>query len=156
MPDETPLYDLMLLLSTSAEDERRAKILSDVESAIARGGGSIALNGDWGVRALAYRIEHQSDAEYHLLQFTGPPELLESLSHNLGITDGVLRHRIIKVLPGTPPAPRPEAAPPPRAQPAHTAAPSPPPATEAAAADAPAGDSAAADVAAPAPASENG
>ncbi len=113
----------MLLLSTSVEDERRAKILSDVEGAISNGGGSIALNGDWGIRALAYQIEHQNDAEYHLLQFTGPPELLESLSHNLGITDGVLRHRIIKVLPGTPPAPRPEAAPPPRAQSAPAAAP---------------------------------
>lgn len=130
MADETPLYDLMLLLSTSVEDERRAKILSDVESAITRGGGSIALNGDWGVRALAYRIEHHSDAEYHLLQFTGPPELLGALSHNLGITDGVLRHRIIKVLPGTPPAPRPEAVPPQRTQASQAAASPSPPASD--------------------------
>ncbi len=110
MPEETRLYDLMLLLSTNVEEERRAKILSDAESAISRGGGSIVNNADWGVRALAYRIEHQPDAEYHLLQFTGPGELLESLSHDLGITDGVLRHRIIRVLPGTPPPPRMEPA----------------------------------------------
>lgn len=122
MPDETPLYDLMLLLSTTAEEERRAKILSDVESTISSGNGSISHNGDWGIRALAYKIDHQSDAEYHLLQFTGPPQLLESLSHNLGITDGVLRHRLIKVLPGTPPAPRPEPNTPSRAQPAQAAA----------------------------------
>jgi hypothetical protein len=37
--------------------------------------------------------------------FTGPPALLESLSHTLRIDDAVLRFRIIKVLPGTPPAP---------------------------------------------------
>ena len=54
---------------------------------------------------MAYEIRHQREAEYHLLQFTGPPALLESLSHNLRIDDAVLRFRIIKVLPGTPPAP---------------------------------------------------
>ena len=104
---ETPIYDLMLLLSTTVEDDRRAKVLSEVESAISGAGGSIVHNGDWGTRPLTYGIDHQNEAEYHLLQFTGPVELLESLNHSLGIADGVLRFRIIKVLPGTPPPPKP-------------------------------------------------
>jgi small subunit ribosomal protein S6 len=107
MAKAPPIYDLMLLLSTGAPDELRAKILSDVEQAISSGGGAIERNDDWGTRTLAYQIEHQSDAEYHLLQFSGPPSLLEALSHSLKIADGVLRFRIIKVLPGTPPAPDP-------------------------------------------------
>jgi small subunit ribosomal protein S6 len=105
MPEQTPLYDLTLLLSTAAPEEDRAKILSDVESAISSGGGSIERRDDWGTRPLTYRINHQRDADYHLLQFTGPPPLLEGLSHSLHITDNVLRFRIIKVTPGTPPAP---------------------------------------------------
>ncbi len=105
MPEQSPIYDLMLLVSTSAPDERRAKILADVETAIASGGGSIERNDDWGVRRMSYRIAHQPEAEYHLLQFTGPPSLLETLNHSLRITDGVLRFRVIKVVPGTPPAP---------------------------------------------------
>jgi small subunit ribosomal protein S6 len=110
MAEQTPLYDLTLLLSTSAPDEERSRILSEVEAAISSGGGSIERNQDWGTRPMTYRIAHQSDAEYHLLQFTGPPSLLESLNHSLRIADGVLRFRIIKVVPGTPPAP--ESAPP--------------------------------------------
>lgn len=105
MATASPLYDLTLLLSTSAEDERRAKIVSDVEAAIAAADGSVERKDSWGTRPMTYRINHQSEAEYHLLQFTGPPSLLESLSHTLRIDDGVLRFRIIKVLPGTPPAP---------------------------------------------------
>jgi small subunit ribosomal protein S6 len=108
MPQESPTYDLMLLLSTTVEDERRAKILQDVEGTITGAEGSIVHNADWGTRPLTFRIQHEAEAEYHLLQFTGPTSLLESLGHNLGITDGVLRHRIIKVLPGTPPPPTPE------------------------------------------------
>jgi small subunit ribosomal protein S6 len=105
MAKATPLYDLTLMLSTNVEDERRAKILADVQAAIPAGGGSIEREQDWGRRTMTYQIDHQAESEYHLLQFTGPPPLLESLSHTLRIDDGVLRFRIIKVLPGTPPPP---------------------------------------------------
>jgi small subunit ribosomal protein S6 len=102
-----PIYDLMVLLSTSVEDERRARILADVEQTIADNGGSVELKQEWGVRRLAFEIAHTADAEYHLLQFSGPPALVETLSYNLKIMDGVVRHRIIKVTPGTPPPPEP-------------------------------------------------
>ena len=105
MPSDPIVYDLVLLLSLDSEDDARAKILSDVEAAISTGGGSVSRNQAWGRRPMAFPIRHQSEAEYHLLQFSGPTGLLESLSHSLGIADEVLRFRIIKVLPGTPEAP---------------------------------------------------
>jgi small subunit ribosomal protein S6 len=105
MAKEPPLYDLMLLLSPAAPDEQRAKILSDVEGKISAAQGQIERKDDWGQRPLAYRIRHQPDADYHLLQFKAPPTLIETLSHDLRITDGVVRFRVIKNLPGTPPAP---------------------------------------------------
>jgi small subunit ribosomal protein S6 len=105
MATEAPIYDLTLLLSSDAEDDQRTKILADVESAISTAGGSVERNDDWGRRPLAYEIRHQPEAEYHLLQFRAPPTLIEELSHTLRITDGVLRFRVIKVRPGTPPAP---------------------------------------------------
>jgi small subunit ribosomal protein S6 len=105
MSHEPPIYDLMLLLATSAPEEERAKILADVQSAIAAGGGTVVRDDDWGIRPLTYRISHQGEAEYHLLQLTGPPALLESLSHSLGIADTVLRFRVIKVRVGTPAPP---------------------------------------------------
>ncbi len=105
MAQEPPLYDLVLLLAPAAPDEQRTKILSDVETAITGAGGSIERKDDWGQRPMAYQIQHQPDADYHLLQFHSPPSLIETLSHDLRITDGVVRFRVIKNLPGTPPAP---------------------------------------------------
>ncbi|MGI8427892.1 MAG: 30S ribosomal protein S6 [Solirubrobacteraceae bacterium] len=105
MTREASIYDLMLMLSMSADDERRAKILADAQATISSGGGSIERQDDWGRRPLTYRIAHQPEAEYHLLQFSGSGPLLESLSHSLRIADGVLRFRIIKVRAGTPAAP---------------------------------------------------
>lgn len=120
-----PIYDLMLMLRTSVEDERRAKIVADVEQAISDGGGKVEVKQAWGTRGLAFEIDHIADAEYHLLQFTGPASIVEPLSYNLKIDDGVLRHRIIKVTPGTPPPPEPSLAtqpPPVEAAPAEPAA----------------------------------
>jgi small subunit ribosomal protein S6 len=76
MATEAPVYDLILLLDTTIEQERRDTILANVEDAID-----------------------------HLLQFRGPSSLLEQLDHNLKITDGILRFRIIKLRPGTPTPP---------------------------------------------------
>ncbi|MGI8902182.1 MAG: 30S ribosomal protein S6 [Solirubrobacteraceae bacterium] len=105
MPAPPRLYDLMLVLSMTVEDERRAKIVSDVEAQITGGGGSVERKDDWHTRPLSFEIRHQGEGEYHLLQFTGAPSVLDALSHNLRIDDAVLRFRIIKVLPGTPPPP---------------------------------------------------
>jgi small subunit ribosomal protein S6 len=105
MPAPPRLYDLMLVLSTTVEDERRATIVSDVEAQITSGGGTVERKDDWHTRPLTYEIRHQGEGEYHLLQFTGAASVLDAVSHNLRIDDAVLRFRIIKVLPGTPPPP---------------------------------------------------
>jgi small subunit ribosomal protein S6 len=100
MAREAPVYDLTLLLDTALEDERRDTILANVEEAIDRNGEIVGRH-DWGVRTTAYEVRKHADADYHLLQFRGTPELLSALEHNLKITDGVLRFRIIKLRPGT-------------------------------------------------------
>lgn len=105
MASDPILYDLVLMLSLQSDDEARAKIVADAEAAIAAAGGTVSRNQSWGRRPTTFRIRHEPEAEYHLLQFTGPTSLLDSLSHTLRIADEVLRFRIIKVIPGTPDAP---------------------------------------------------
>src|SRR5918992_4165995 len=104
MATEAPVYDLVLLLDTTIEQERRDTILANVEDAIDRAGEIVGRH-DWGVRTTIYEVRKHAEAEYHLIQFRGPASLLEQLDHNLKITDGILRFRIIKLRPGTPPPP---------------------------------------------------
>jgi small subunit ribosomal protein S6 len=102
------LYDLMVMLDPDAPEERRSEILGNLESMVQSDGGSIVGHHDWGVRRIAFEIRHRPEAHYHLYQFeTDSKELLERLNHNLRIADGVLRFRIIKLKPGTPPPPPP-------------------------------------------------
>jgi small subunit ribosomal protein S6 len=104
MAAEAPIYDLILLLDTTIEQERRDTILANVEDAIDRAGELVGRH-DWGNRHTVYEVHKHSEADYHLIQFRGSPALLQQLDHNLKITDGILRFRIVKLRPGTPPPP---------------------------------------------------
>ncbi|HEX2703337.1 MAG TPA: 30S ribosomal protein S6 [Solirubrobacteraceae bacterium] len=104
MPVARPIYDLVLLLDLAAAEDVRAKALADTRAQI-EASGELVLEQSWGTRALAYPIDHRDQAEYHLLQLHGDGPLIEALERNLRIADGVLRHRIIKLAPGTPSPP---------------------------------------------------
>jgi len=111
MASGTHIYDLTLLLDPAVEAERREQIVADVAELIDSTGEFIGRY-DWGTRQTTYGVRKHPEADYHLIQFRGPSSLLDQLDHNLKITDGVLRFRIIKLRPGTPEPPdlRPAAA----------------------------------------------
>jgi len=94
-------YDLFVLLDPEAPEERRAAIVEQVKRQIDSGGASLKGDADWGMRRLSYEIDHRREAQYHLFQFEGTPEVLTQLDRSLSIDDSVLRHRIIR-LPAAP------------------------------------------------------
>jgi small subunit ribosomal protein S6 len=102
---DAPIYDLTLLLDAEVDDERRTKIIVDVETLIDKHGGSLLGRHDWGVRATAFEVRKKAEADYHLIQFHATSEVLAALDHTLKITDGVNRFRVIKLRPGTPDPP---------------------------------------------------
>jgi small subunit ribosomal protein S6 len=105
MPAQNPTYDLMLLLDTAAPEEQRTKVLAEAERILESSDATIVSKHDWGTRRTAYEIRHKHDADYHLLQFQGGPEVPAAVGRYLRITDGVVRFRVIKLRAGLPPVP---------------------------------------------------
>jgi small subunit ribosomal protein S6 len=105
MPAQNPTYDLMLLLDTAAPEEQRTKVLAEAERILESNDATIVSKHDWGTRRTAYEIRHKNDADYHLLQFQGGPEVPAAVGRYLRITDGVVRFRVIKLRAGLPPVP---------------------------------------------------
>jgi small subunit ribosomal protein S6 len=95
-------YDLFVLLDPEVPDERRSAVVEQVKSQLGSGGATLKGDADWGMRRLSYEIDHRREAQYHLFQFEGNPDVLTQLDRSLSIEDAVLRHRIIR-LPGEAP-----------------------------------------------------
>ena len=84
-------------LDAPARDALAAEARAQIEAS-----GSLKHENTWGLRKMAYEINHRTEADYRWMRFEAASELLDSLDHNLKIADGVLRFRIFKVDPGAP------------------------------------------------------
>jgi small subunit ribosomal protein S6 len=107
---DKPNYDLMVLLDPEAPEERRAQLVEQIRAQIQSGDAALKGDADWGMRRLAYEIDHRTEAQYHLFQFEASADVLSSLNRSLSIEDAVLRFRTIR-LPGEAPDQTPQAPP---------------------------------------------
>jgi small subunit ribosomal protein S6 len=89
-------YELVLMLDPQLDAPARDALAQDARGQI-EAKGSLKHENTWGLRKMAYEINHRTEADYRWMRFEAPSDLLDSLDHNLKIADGVLRFRIFKV-----------------------------------------------------------
>ena len=59
-------------------------------------GGTVDNVDHWGKRQFAYEIQHMTEGYYTVIDFTIATPGLNELDRQLGITDDVVRHKIIR------------------------------------------------------------
>jgi small subunit ribosomal protein S6 len=94
-------YELVLMLDPQLDAPARDALAQDARGQI-EAKGDLKHENSWGLRKMAYEINHRTEADYRWMRFEAQSELLDSLDHNLKIADGVLRFRIFKVDPDAP------------------------------------------------------
>lgn len=89
-------YETIFILHPSL-DEETVKATQDKFKGVIENGGGVIDNVDfWGKRKLAYEINKVNEGYYTLVNFTANPELPKELDRVIRITDGVVRHIIVK------------------------------------------------------------
>lgn len=92
-------YELIYLLKPDSTEAEVADMQKQVEAIIERvgGGGTIDKTEAWGRRKLAYDIGKHKDAFYVLHVISGSGELMKEIDRRLKVTEGLLRHLIVRV-----------------------------------------------------------
>lgn len=96
-------YELMVLFDPSKVDgdEGVAQMLDRIQGIITGDGGQVTNVDRWGRRRLAYEIGGTTEGYYVLIQFEAEPKTAAELGRVLRITDGILRHMIVRPNPVT-------------------------------------------------------
>jgi small subunit ribosomal protein S6 len=89
-------YELMLVFSPEAPDERISAIVDRTTRQITADGGQIVKVAPWGRRRLAYQIDRHREGSYHIIVFEAPPEAILELERGLLITEEVLRQLVVR------------------------------------------------------------
>ncbi len=91
-------YELTVLIHPDLEADLD-KALKPVRDLIATAGGNITSEESWGKKRLQYPIAKQNFAVYQYIVFDAPSTGIQKLDTTLNITEGVIRHLLIKVDP---------------------------------------------------------
>jgi len=89
-------YELMYIINTALDEEGTNAIIEKFKGLIETNGGEITKLDKWGKRKLAYEIDDQKEGFYVLCYFNAGTDVPKELDRVLKITDGVVKHMILK------------------------------------------------------------
>jgi len=90
-------YEVVIILDAGLEEEQIKAVLDRSVAAVKDGGGNPGKLDRWGKRRFAYELKHRTEGYYALLECTAEPAVMVALDRQLRLTDGVLRHKVIRV-----------------------------------------------------------
>jgi len=86
-----------VIIGPEVTEEGLEDIVGKVGKFITEKGGEVIEVDRWGRRKLAYPIRHVMEGNYVLTKFKFEPKLAADLEASLRISEGVLRHLLIKL-----------------------------------------------------------
>jgi small subunit ribosomal protein S6 len=90
-------YELVVIVSPEIAEEQLEATIDKISRFITSKGGTIANTERWGKRKLAYPIKHSLEGNYVLIKCKLKPASSRELEANLGISEEVLRHLLVKL-----------------------------------------------------------
>lgn len=89
-------YETIFILDPSFDEEAVKASIEKFKGVIENGGGTVENVDEWGKRKLAYEIAKVNEGFYTLINFEANTELPKELDRVFRITDGVIRHIVVK------------------------------------------------------------
>ncbi len=89
-------YEVLFILSPDATDEEREAVIAKFKKYVEDGKGSDVRIDKWGLKTLAYPIKFKKEGHFVLMNFDSPEQTAIDMGKLMLITEGILRHMIVK------------------------------------------------------------
>jgi small subunit ribosomal protein S6 len=90
-------YELVFIVHPIVDSDGLTTIVDSVQTLVKRDGGKVAAVDPWGLRRLAYPIQDVWEGQYVLMRLEMEPQAVTGLDRTLKLTEGVMRHSIVRV-----------------------------------------------------------
>jgi small subunit ribosomal protein S6 len=90
-------YEAVLILNPNVEEPELAAVQEKVLGQITARGGEVSRVDTWGRRRMFYPIKHQRDGHYLVCHFHADAPAIKQIETQWLITDGLLRHLVIRL-----------------------------------------------------------
>ena len=88
-------YELIFILKADQPEAEMESRVAKVKEILTAHEGEITQENHWGVRRLAYEIEHENKGNYMFLKFRSNGTAIAELDKQFRLDDQVLRHLIV-------------------------------------------------------------
>ncbi|HNZ09665.1 MAG TPA: 30S ribosomal protein S6 [Bacillota bacterium] len=89
-------YECMFIISPQLDEENTEAVIAKFDKLITDQGGEVTKTDRMGRRRLAYEIDGNMEGYYTILYFNAEPTLVAELDRVFLITEGVIRHLIVR------------------------------------------------------------
>ncbi len=91
------LYEIVTIIDSALEDDQIKAIVDKIVDITKTGGGSLRHVDRWGRRRFAYEMADRWEGYYVIVEIEATPEIVAEINRTLSISDGVLRHKSVRI-----------------------------------------------------------
>src|SRR4051812_18135664 len=92
-------YESVYIMDPHLEEDQHNALVERFQTLVTENGGEIQHLDRWERRRLAYEVKGRREGYYVVMNFNGGPALETELTRVFGITDGIIRHMVVKMDP---------------------------------------------------------
>ena len=85
-------YETVFIATSVLSDAQMKEAVAKYTSLIEKNGGEVVYEEDWGLKQLAYPIQHKTSGFYHLIEFKAQPEFIGKLETQYRRDERILRY----------------------------------------------------------------
>ena len=90
-------YETVFILTPVLSEDQVKETVQKFRDFLEKKGAEIIWEEDWGLKKLAYPIQHKKTGFYHLIEFKAEPEIIERLDLEYRRDERVMRHLVVKL-----------------------------------------------------------
>ena len=85
-------YETVFIATPVLSEQQMKEAVAKYTQLIADNGGEVVYEENWGLKQLAYPIQHKTSGFYYLIQFTAEPSFIETLETQYFRDERIIRY----------------------------------------------------------------